>query len=400
MNWNPDRQSALQQLQAFLPQAGNQYSRGRNFDYGEFDDNQVSGLSPWIRCGVISEPEVLQATLRQHSRSAAEKFVMEVFWRSYFKGWLQHRPQVWLDYQHQLTGLIIEYEQHAGYQQALAGKTGISCFDAWVKELKQTGYLHNHSRMWFASIWIFTLKLPWQLGASLFMHHLLDGDPAANTLSWRWVAGLHTRGKTYLARPDNISRYTGGRFDPVTGLATQAAALTEEQDYPLTPLTFTSPLPTDDNCLLITDECCHAETILPLQKTRSVFGLLGTAGDVTDAVQNFRDQAVTESCDRVSRQLDIPTSKGSFSRLLTYLQAGHVKQLITVAPPVGPTCDMLELLQTRLKPLDITLLQHSRPYDRLCWPQATAGFFKLKNKIPAILQALELSEGGQQTLSF
>ncbi len=96
----------------------------------------------------------------------------------------------------------------------LSGSTGIDCFDHWAQELADTGYLHNHARMWFASIWIFTLELPWQLGADFFLTRLLDADPAANTLSWRWVAGLHTPGKHYLARASNIEKFTLGRFNP------------------------------------------------------------------------------------------------------------------------------------------------------------------------------------------
>ena len=92
------------------------------------------------------------------------------------------------------------------------GATAIEPFNDWVRELKETGYLHNHARMWFASIWIHTLELPWYLGADFFLKHLLDGDEAVNTLSWRWVAGLHTKGKTYLARASNIEKYTNGRY--------------------------------------------------------------------------------------------------------------------------------------------------------------------------------------------
>ena len=66
--------------------------------------------------------------------------------------------------------------------------------------------------MWFASIWIHTLNLPWQLGADFFKN-LLDGDPASNTLSWRWVAGLHTQGKCYLATENNIKKFTNNRFN-------------------------------------------------------------------------------------------------------------------------------------------------------------------------------------------
>ena len=79
--------------------------------------------------------------------------------------------------------------------------------------------------MWFASIWIFTLKLPWELGADFFMRHLLDGDPASNTLSWRWVGGHpDAAAKTYLARRDNIERFTQGRFAP-DGLSSTAEPL-------------------------------------------------------------------------------------------------------------------------------------------------------------------------------
>ena len=92
------------------------------------------------------------------------------------------------------------------------GKTGIDCFDTWIQELRENNYLHNHSRMWFASIWIFTLGLPWQIGARLFMKHLLDGDASSNTLSWRWVAGMHTNKKPYLASKENIDKYTVNRF--------------------------------------------------------------------------------------------------------------------------------------------------------------------------------------------
>ena len=90
----------------------------------------------------------------------------------------------------------------------MKGTTNVDCFNDWVNELKTTNYLHNHTRMWFASIGFSLLGLPWQLGANFFMHHLYDGDPASNTLSWRWVAGLQTLGKNYLATSSNIAKYT------------------------------------------------------------------------------------------------------------------------------------------------------------------------------------------------
>ena len=169
------------------------YAKNRNYDYGPKNRSNVSHLSKYITHRVINEYDVINLALSEYSLTKIEKYVQEVFWRVYWKGWLEHRPQVWSDY--------YEYSNNnsnsEGYKKAVEGTTGIVCFDNWVEELVNENYLHNHTRMWFASIWIFTLNLPWQLGANFFMRHLLDGDSASNTLSWRWVAGLQTIGKHY-----------------------------------------------------------------------------------------------------------------------------------------------------------------------------------------------------------
>ena len=213
----PTRTEALDRLRAFLPHAGRDYAARRNYDLPGHP--HVSLLSPYLRHRLITETEVLEATLARFSLSTAEKFVQEVFWRTYWKGWLEMRPGVWVDYRTGVRAALDRVQTEAGlrrdWEAACSGDTGIDAFDHWARELTATGYMHNHARMWFASIWIFTLRLPWQLGADFFLRHLLDGDPASNTLSWRWVAGLQTRGKHYLARPGNIARYTDGRFEPV-----------------------------------------------------------------------------------------------------------------------------------------------------------------------------------------
>ena len=222
------RTAALERLSRFVPHAGADYARMRNHDFGAGGHRHVSTLSPYLRHRLLTETEVLEAVLGRHSPQAAEKFVQEVYWRSYWKGWLEQRPAVWEMYRSGLTAALDQVQTQSGLRRAWAdacgGQTGIDAFDHWAQELRQTGYLHNHARMWFASIWIFTLRLPWELGADFFMRHLLDGDTASNTLGWRWVAGLQTRGKTYLARPDNIETYTDGRFRP-KGLASVAIPL-------------------------------------------------------------------------------------------------------------------------------------------------------------------------------
>ncbi|TNF57463.1 MAG: DNA photolyase, partial [Rhodobacteraceae bacterium] len=261
----PSRNAALERLAAFVPQAGEDYARRRNFDLGPGRHAHVSTLSPYIRHRLITEQEVLQAVLGRHSLRAAEKFVQEVFWRTYWKGWLELRPGIWTAYKAERDAAWNAVQTQSGlrtrWEEACLGRTGIEAFDHWARELTQTGYLHNHARMWFASIWIFTLRLPWTLGADVFLRHLLDGDPASNTLSWRWVAGLHTAGKAYLADAARIHAMTGGRFSP-DGLARHAVIPEDSIAVPpaTPPRPHRRPGPAEPALLLVTPEDLSLET--------------------------------------------------------------------------------------------------------------------------------------------
>ncbi|MGD8767512.1 MAG: FAD-binding domain-containing protein, partial [Methyloceanibacter sp.] len=154
--WKPERAHGLERLLAFAPKAGAEYAKLRNYDLGPGAHDHVSTLSPWIRHRLILEEEVVSAVLARHSFAAASKFIQEVFWRTYWKGWLELRPAVWRDYRRRLEVLSAELERDSNlrlrWEEAEGGSTGITCFDAWVDELTKTGYLHNHARMWFASI--------------------------------------------------------------------------------------------------------------------------------------------------------------------------------------------------------------------------------------------------------
>ena len=209
------REQSLDKLENFISKGLPYYSSKRNYDLGPSNRKNISLLSPYIRKRILHEKEVINKCLEHHSLNKIEKFIQEVFWRVYWKGWMEGRVKVWQNYNKSLRSLVSEYsfgEKKDNYDIALNGETGIECFDDWVKELINYGYLHNHARMWFASIWIHTLKLPWELGANFFLKNLVDGDPASNTLSWRWVAGLHTQGKCYLASEDNIKKFSNGRY--------------------------------------------------------------------------------------------------------------------------------------------------------------------------------------------
>ena len=393
VTFEPTRQAGIARLKKFINRTGAHYASQRNYDYGPTNRNSVSALSPWIKHRLITQEEVLTQTLAHHSLSASMKFVQEVFWRSYFKGWMEQHPSVWHSYLNSLEAAFEALERNkfrkTDYGEAIAGRTGIDCFDHWCDELKETGYLHNHARMWFASIWIFTLRLPWELGADFFLNHLIDGDAAANTLSWRWVGGLHTKGKSYLARPSNIAQFTDGRFDPVGQLSPTAEPLIEDKDHPYVPLSLAQPMPQDEYVLLITSEDCQPEFFT----TGAQIGVLGLLSD-TDPKQGtqvraFEKGAVQDAISRSGQTLaTVSTTQDWGTALIEAARKAGTNQIITPWAAIGPVATQLDATKAALEKAGIHVHQQQRTYDTLTWPHATKGFFKLKKKIPNILNDL------------
>ena len=401
----PDRASGLARLEAFLPQAGEAYARRRNTDLGPGNHDHVSRLSPWLRHRVVLEQEVLTAVVDRHGAHAAEKFIDEVFWRSYFRGWMANHGEAWALYRQAVTEAREAVDADAGLAGRLAdaeaGRTGNPAVDAWSRELRETGYLHNHARMWFASLWIFTLRLPWALGADFFLRHLLDGDPASNTLGWRWVAGLHTRGKTYLARRDNVRKFTNGRIDPGTGIATHAEPLAEARSPERTGITWPAPpAPGSHPAWLVTEEDCRADGWLPPPvRLAGRYGLLSTSarspGEVAPLVRAFADGAVRDALAR-SGAPDAACFDGSdagLGDLVDTLSRDGIDTIHAAWAPFGPGADTLAALTPKLRDAGVTLQLHVRDLDRLAWPFADRGFFRLKKKIPRLLDALDAGAG-------
>ncbi|MES2663322.1 MAG: FAD-binding domain-containing protein [Pseudomonadota bacterium] len=237
----------------------------------------VSQLSPYVQHRILPEWILLKEVLQRYSWDQIEKFIDEVVWRNYWRGWMEHNPHVWGNY----LFILEKNKQEANnkdLQAAYSGETGIECFDDWVRKLYKTGYLHNHERMWFASIWIFTLNLPWHLGADFFLKLLLDGNECVNTLSWRWVAGLHTPGKHYLARAENIQRYTQGRYFP-QGLLDESA-LSKVEDKIL----ITSDHYPDNSILIFEDFLYDASDV------KSNIGWIISSDDLS-VIQKIKDNA-------------------------------------------------------------------------------------------------------------
>ena len=210
--FNPKIKQAEYNLENFLDTKINKYDQMRNFDPGiEHPIRYVSGLSPYISHGVIKEKDILLKVYKANGNS--EKFINEIFWRVYWKGWLEQHREIWTIYNESLKKLnaFSKFKENI-FNNALEGNTEIEPFNDWIHQIKSYGYLHNHTRMWFASIWIHYLGLPWELGANFFLQNLLDGDVASNTLSWRWVAGIQTPGKKYIATVENLNKYTFNKY--------------------------------------------------------------------------------------------------------------------------------------------------------------------------------------------
>lgn len=365
---------AEKSLQAFVNNGLSGYERLRNYDFGPADRHNVSLLSKYITHRVLFEYDVVQRILAQHPMQMVEKFIQEVFWRIYWKGWLEHRPAVWADF----TAFDHSQTPQTPYQQAINGKTGIDCFDVWAAELQNTNYLHNHARMWFASIWIFTLGLPWQAGARFFMQHLNDGDAASNTLGWRWVAGVQTSGKHYLARASNIEQFTDGRFAPAR-LNEKALPIAALQSCDIIPIDYNERYHKKFNKLIVLENDLYLNDKDFYDAYDSVFvvrpGSIDRSVALAAPVLDFKTDLVTAFCENCGNAELIDASALAS-------MAGNQPGFDLVYPHIGDTWDAMRRLRDGA---GVPLHPLKRPQDLFCWQFAKKGFFNFKKNIPEIV---------------
>ncbi len=376
MNFGTSRASAIESLNKFVDQNLFEYSKLRNFDYGPDNRSNISYLSPYITHGVISELEVIKKSLSKFSFSKNEKFIQEVLWRIYWKGWLELRPNVWTDYLNELKRIREEFKDTQKYKNAIEGHTNIECFNEWVKELKETNYLHNHARMWFASIWIFTLDLPWQLGAEFFMKHLYDGDAASNTLGWRWVAGIQTQGKNYLASEWNIKKFTNNRFSNIK-LNENAPPKTSNKTYAASKLEFNNPQNLKEKNLLIFENNLSFEIgDFKDQKFKKVF-LISNKNEnrtieLSEKLVKFKSQLIEDQKKRLEEK-SINTEIIDLSEIQNINETSY-----GLYPTVGENLDFINTNNLKIEFL-------YRKLDQFSWQYCNKGFFNFKNYIPKII---------------
>ena len=375
MIFEASRAKAVDRLNHFIENNLSEYSKLRNFDFGPDNRSNISCLSPYITHGVIDELEVIEKSLKKFSFVKNEKFIQEVLWRTYWKGWLELRPNVWADYLIELNGLRNEFKNNQNYLNAIKGKTNIECFNEWVSELKENNYLHNHTRMWFASIWIFTLGLPWQLGAELFMQYLYDGDAASNTLGWRWVAGIQTQGKHYLASEWNIKKFTNNRFQNIK-LNENATPKVSEKSYPLIKQEFNNPQNIEEKNLLIFENNLSFEiSEYKENKFEKIYIVSNKNKDrsikLSEKLMKFKSLLIEDQKQRLK-------DKSIYCEIIDISEIKNIEKCYGLYPSVGENLDYLNSNNLKINFL-------YRNLDQLAWQYCNKGFFNFKSYIPKII---------------
>jgi deoxyribodipyrimidine photo-lyase len=178
-----------------------QYAATRNHLHGK-----VTRLSAYLRHGCVTLEEVRLAALQKFGPSAAYKLIFELAWRDFWR-------RVWFEQGDAILRPIEVPKVPLGHaplpEDIRRGASGLACIDDTVRALLDTGYVHNHARMWFAAYIVHFRKIDWRAAADWYVVHLLDGDMASNHLSWQWVASSFSS-KPYFFNRENVVKYTSG----------------------------------------------------------------------------------------------------------------------------------------------------------------------------------------------
>ena len=379
MQFITSRLEALEKLSKYIESDISNYNAKRNFDFGVTNRRNVSCLSPYITHRLITEYETAKIVLKKYPFQKVDKFIQEIFWRVYWKGWLELRPKVWTDFIEDLKTI----KEDKNYLKAVNGETDIECFNDWVNELKNFNYLHNHTRMLFASIWIFTLGLPWQKGAEFFMKHLYDGDPASNTLSWRWVAGIQTKGKNYLAQSWNISKFTNNKYKNVK-LNETALPIIDKREYKISLFQISKNEDVNDNLIIFENEMY--ENFIEKKRYKKIyFVLLGNENrsvKLSAKVMDYKKNVIKSRLNAIKYEAELLDGNS-----LTNL-AKTSKSFDVIYPSIGENFSFFKKL-VKKNNLNINFI--TREEDEFCWKFSNKGYFNFKSNIPIILSTFKLN---------
>ena len=379
MNFRTSRKEALNVMENYIENDLPMYTAQRNFDLGPQNRKNISCLSPYISHRLISEYEVTKKALSKYPYQKVEKFIQEIFWRIYWKGWLELRPNVWTDFVEDLKNI----ENSNEYEKAIKGETNIDCFNDWVKELKENNYLHNHTRMWFASIWIFTLKLPWQKGAEFFLRELYDGDAASNTLSWRWVAGIQTKGKNYIAQNWNINKFTNNRYKDLK-LNENPQPIIDKREYKILPISIDNNETKSDILVFFENELDFQS--FKVESYKKIYCILLSNEErqvkLGNKVLEYKKNLIKNQIQNADLKIEC-IEGNKFVEL-----SSNEKDFDIIYPSVG---ENMSFLKRVMKKNNLMISYLTRDEDKYCWQFSNKGYFNFKSNIPKILSKFKLN---------
>jgi deoxyribodipyrimidine photo-lyase len=379
MNFMTSRKEALDVLENYIEKDISLYTAQRNFDFGPQNRENISCLSPYITHRLISEYEVAKKVLSKYPYQKVEKFIQEIFWRVYWKGWMELRPGVWTDFVEDLKNIDNSNE----LEKAIKGETNINCFNDWINELKENNYLHNHTRMWFASIWIFTLKLPWQKGAEFFLKELYDGDAASNTLSWRWVAGIQTKGKNYIAQSWNINKFTNNKYKDLN-LNENPQPIIDQREYKILPINIDNNEKKSDTLVFFENELDFQN--FKVNNYKKIYCIL--LSNEERQVQ-LGEKVLMFKKNLIKNQVQNSDLKIEFIEGNKFIEVSNNENSFDVVyPSVG---ENMFFLKRVIKKNNLMINYLARDEDQYCWQFSNKGYFNFKSNIPKILSQFKLN---------
>ena len=191
----PTYHRALQVLDGIDP---SKYAAERNYL------EKSTRLSAYITRGILTLPQIKAHLLLKFTANQCYKLIFELAWREYWqREWRVRGDAIFWDIKRSQENVESELLPSA----ILSASTTVEVLDAGIRQLYETGYVHNHMRMWLSGLICNIAHTHWRYPADWMYYHLLDGDPASNDLSWQWVAGTFSS-KTYLPAQENINKYS------------------------------------------------------------------------------------------------------------------------------------------------------------------------------------------------
>jgi deoxyribodipyrimidine photo-lyase len=215
--------AARAQWTNFLESGLDNYADDRNRP----DLDASSRMSAHLKFGAI-HPRTMAADL--DSSKGAQAYLRELAFRDFYAAVLHEWPDsAWWNWNKSFDAIQVDDDEEL-FEAWKAGRTGFPIVDAGMRQLAQTGFMHNRVRMIVASFLVKDLHLPWQWGARWFLEQLVDGDMASNQHGWQWAAGCGTDAAPYFRVFNPTTQ--GKKFDPDGAYVRRWVPEVDDDDYP------------------------------------------------------------------------------------------------------------------------------------------------------------------------